>query len=74
MKYCRKCGVLYSDLLDACPKCGSMPGSEDSSNSSAPEAQKSTVRKQWIAIVIGIPALILLLYGAGYFIKSVFFH
>ena len=70
MKFCKKCGVLYSDLLDACPKCGSMPGSEEEQENSAPEAPKSTVRKQWIALVIGIPSLILLLYFAGYLLKS----
>ena len=70
MKYCKKCGVLYSDLLDACPKCGSMPGSAEEPDDSAPEAPKSTVRRQWIALVIGIPALILILYAAGYMLKS----
>ena len=70
MKYCKKCGVLYSSLLDACPKCGAMPGSAEESESTAPEAPKATVRRQWIALIIGIPALILILYLAGYLLKS----
>ncbi len=70
MKYCKKCGVLYSDLLDACPKCGSMPGSVNDSEVSSPEAPKSSVRRQWVALIIGIPSLILILYFAGYLLKS----
>ena len=62
MKYCKKCGVLYSDLLDVCPKCG--VETEDPNALPPKEAPKSVRVRQWIGIIIGIPALIAVLYAA----------
>ncbi len=57
MKYCKKCGVLYS--TDVCPKCGIIyPPKTDET---APTEKKS-VRRQWLALIIGIPAMIALIY------------
>lgn len=53
MKYCRKCGVLYSTSV--CPKCGILEPETEESNV---PADPSVVRKQWIGILIGIPMLI----------------
>lgn len=58
MKYCKKCGVLYT--TDVCPKCGVI--TPDPEQPVAP-ADKSTVRRQWIALLIAIPAAILLIMG-----------
>lgn len=59
MKYCKKCGVLYS--TDVCPKCGIIkPESADNARS----ADANTVKKQWIALIILIPSAILLIMGA----------
>ena len=69
MKYCKRCGVLYSDLLESCPKCGSMP---EGGNDAPTESDPKTVRKQWVAILVGIPLLILVLYLAGWLIRSGF--
>ena len=66
MKYCKKCGVLYT--TDVCPKCG-VVRPEDSEP--APEAEPKTVRKQWIALLIAIPAAILLIMGVLYILKSI---
>ncbi len=60
MKYCKKCGVLYSDLLDVCPKCG--VETEDPNALPPKEAPKSVRVRQWIGIVIGIPLMIGVLY------------
>ena len=63
MKYCKKCGVLYSSLLPQCPKCNPVVAEhEQAEEAPAPEAPRSVKRRQWIAIVIGIPALIFFLY------------
>jgi hypothetical protein len=58
MKYCKKCGVLYT--TDVCPKCGVIQPEASEPPDSAPP---KTVRRQWIALVIAIPAAILLITG-----------
>ena len=61
MKYCKKCGVLYSSILPQCPKCNTaLAGHEDKPE--APEAPRSVKIRQWVAIVVGVPALIFFLY------------
>lgn len=60
MKYCKKCGVLYDGSLPQCPKCNSLLIEHE--EPPAPEASKETKAKQWIGIVIGIPALVGFLY------------
>lgn len=60
MKYCKKCGVLYSGLLVQCPKCNT--ALEEYQEPAAPEAPKEVKTRQWIAICIGIPALIGFMY------------
>ncbi len=64
MKYCKKCGVLYT--TDVCPKCGiAVP---DDKEPSAP-ADPRSVRKQWIALILAIPTVILLIMGVIYLLK-----
>ena len=58
MKYCKKCGVLYT--TDVCPKCGVLKPEVTEPPEPAPQ---KTVRRQWIALVIAIPATILLILG-----------
>ena len=60
MKYCKKCGVLYSDLNACCPKCNG--ALEEHEESPAPEAEPRTRRRQWIALCVGIPAMIAVFY------------
>ena len=60
MKYCKKCGVLYSDLLEQCPKCNAVLN--DHEEPPAPEAPREVKVRQWIMICVGIPAFIGLLY------------
>lgn len=63
MKYCKRCGVLYSSLLERCPKCN--PAITEHTEPPAPEADKPTRLKQWIALCVGIPLMILVLYALG---------
>ena len=62
MKYCKKCGVLYSDLNACCPKCNTALTECEAAQESAPEADKRTRRRQWIALCVGIPGMILVFY------------
>ena len=66
MKYCKKCGVLYT--TDVCPKCGIVaPADSDPALAAAPK----TVRRQWIALVVAIPAAILFITGVLYLLKAI---
>lgn len=58
MKYCKQCGVLYT--TDVCPKCGVVTPEQQEQQT---VAEPKTVRRQWIALVIAIPAAILLITG-----------
>lgn len=58
MKYCKKCGVLYT--TDVCPKCGVIKPEGDTERE---PASAKEVRRQWIVLMIAIPAAILLILG-----------
>ena len=58
MKYCKKCGVLYT--TDVCPKCGI---TEPEKNPNVEKADPKIVKNQWIALIIAIPAAILMIMG-----------
>lgn len=58
MKYCKKCGVLYT--TDVCPKCGIVV---PETVHQPEKADAKTVKRQWIALLIAIPAAILLIMG-----------
>lgn len=66
MKYCKKCGILYASVLAACPKCGV----NDSDGAPEREAAAGEKRRNWISLIIGIPALIFILYLTGWLIKQ----
>ncbi len=65
MKYCKKCGVLYT--TDVCPKCGIVAPEDTASEE---KAELKTVRSQWIALIIAIPSAILLIMGVLYLLQS----
>ncbi len=58
MKYCKKCGVLYT--TDVCPKCGVIEPDQETPKT---PASANVIRRQWIALIIAIPAAILLITG-----------
>lgn len=62
MKYCKACGVLYS--TDVCPKCGIIEPPEE--ERTAPPAAPNRTKLQWLAIIIGIPAMIAVFYLTFY--------
>jgi uncharacterized membrane protein YvbJ len=67
MKYCKKCGVLYSGLLRACPKCG-VPLTDEAAE--PPKEPTRSVRvRQWIGICVGIPSLVGVLYLVIYYLS-----
>lgn len=67
MKYCKKCGVLYT--TDVCPKCGIvMPEPPETEQ---PPADRASVHRQWIAILIGVPAFILAIMLAAYLYRAI---
>ncbi len=70
MRYCRKCHIFYSSVLAACPKCG--VNEPENSPEPAPRADKKTVRRDWIIIIIGIPVLIAAVYLMVKLIKIIF--
>lgn len=62
MKYCKKCGVLYS--TGVCPKCGIETPAETDQKQAAEltEEEKKKQKRDWIALIIGIPAFIAVIY------------
>ncbi len=66
MKYCKTCGVLYT--TDVCPKCGVIRPEETEPQ---PAADPKHVKRQWIALIIAIPASILLIMGVLYLLKII---
>lgn len=63
MKYCKKCHILYSGYAAACPKCGADKAAAEAKDARAEsEPDKKTVRRDWLWLVIGIPALIVVMY------------
>lgn len=67
MKYCKKCGVLYT--TDVCPKCGVVVPDEQAGTENA---DPRTVRRQWIALLIAIPAAILLIMGVVHLLRTIY--
>ena len=68
MRYCKKCHILYSSFADACPKCGAL---RQKQAEPAPEEDGRAVRRDWLWLVLGIPALIAVMYLIVYLVKSV---
>lgn len=70
MRYCKKCHILYSSFADACPKCGTETAAvRAAAKEKQPEADKKTVRRDWLWLVIGIPVLIAVMYLIVYLVK-----
>lgn len=74
LKFCKSCGTLYDEARVECPKCAARALEPDydelTYNREMNEAEADRLRrKSWIQLIIGVPALIGVLYLAGYLIK-----
>lgn len=65
MRFCKTCGTLYGSDLPCCPKCNPVLEQKTEIEANAPQADEKQVRRQWIAIIIAIPTMILLTYLVG---------
>ncbi len=61
MKYCKKCGILYS--TDVCPGCG-VDVQEALDAEQPPDAppQRKKAGQQWLVLIVGVPVFIWLIY------------
>ncbi len=59
MKICPKCKTVYSSYAAACPRCGIQQPERPDDVAPAP---KERVRRDWIWILVGVPAFIGLIY------------
>lgn len=66
MKFCKKCGTLYASSLGVCPKCNPAIAEHAAQAADEPAAPVDPAqrKRQWIAICLGVPGLILFLYLA----------
>ena len=74
MKYCKKCGVTYSDAADKCPRCKlplePVPEGVIAHREDIPDDEYRRQRtRNWIGIAIGVPALFGLIYLFYYIMK-----
>lgn len=68
MRYCKRCGVLYAEGNACCPKCNA---ALDAMEQPKPPAAEKRVRvRQWIALCVGIPAMIAVFYLFFWLIRS----
>ena len=74
MKFCKQCGTLYDDSNVDCPRCTAKALEPDCDtlayDSTMDEEKAAKLRKKsWIQLIIGVPALIGVIYLAGYLLK-----
>ncbi|MBQ3108708.1 MAG: hypothetical protein IJP37_01450 [Clostridia bacterium] len=74
MKYCPRCGVLFSDAANECRRC-KIPlemvpdGVVMKEGDITPEELKEKKKKDWIAICIGVPVLFGIIFGIYFLMK-----
>ncbi|MCR5611816.1 MAG: hypothetical protein K6F68_08335 [Clostridiales bacterium] len=71
MKFCRKCRIFYSSQAAACPKCGVSYEAAKESEIAEGEADKRSVRRDWLWLAIGVPLFIGLIYLLIVLFKSI---
>ncbi len=70
MRYCKKCHVLYSSFAAACPKCGALTEKRgEPPDGGEPLDDARRVRRDWLWIAVGVPALIAVTYLIVYLVK-----
>lgn len=69
MKFCKKCGTLYDDKNMECPKCAA-EALEPAPPAEMTEAELTAARKRdWIWILIGVPAFMGFIYLIYYILR-----
>lgn len=74
MKYCKRCGVLFSDAANECRRC-KIPlemvpdGVMMKEGDITPEELKGKKKKDWIVLCIGVPVLFGIIFGIYYLMK-----
>ena len=71
MKHCKNCGTFYNSSLPCCPKCNPQLKQYDEEIKTAPKADSQKVKRQWIFLIIGIPALIGMYYLIGLLMRAI---
>lgn len=74
LKFCKTCGTLFDDDSTACPKCAAKALEQDGSDlaydKDMNKAEAKRLRRiSWLQLIIGVPALIGVIYLMGYLIK-----
>ncbi len=74
MPFCKTCGTFYPKSLGVCPKCNADEILLERREAVAPKEMKEEDagmlgRRSWLQLLIGVPALILFLYGMFYMIS-----
>ncbi|MBQ3552277.1 MAG: hypothetical protein IJA35_03860 [Clostridia bacterium] len=67
MKRCKKCGTVYSSICGECPKCFDPETFVEEEKDECGDTQK---RNSWIALIIGIPLFMIVIYALYYVIKT----
>ena len=60
--------MLYAEANACCPRCNAIP--DESAPEKAPTADRSVRARQWLALCVGIPAMIGAFYLFFWLIRS----
>lgn len=77
MKFCKQCGTLYDPDVSDCPRCTAndldyIGASDLATDNNMPEEEVRRQRKKnWIQLIIGVPAMIGFFYLVFYLFKII---
>lgn len=69
MKFCKKCGTLYDEKQMECPKCAVAELEPEPPAEMSDEELKAARKRDWIRILIGVPAFMGLIYLIYYLLR-----
>ncbi|MDL2235551.1 hypothetical protein LJC07_05265 [Christensenellaceae bacterium OttesenSCG-928-L17] len=78
MPFCKQCGSYYTKSLGVCPRCNAGEKMEeylqaqaldDAAREAESEPKSNMLRRRWVSLIIGVPALIAFLYLMAYIVK-----
>lgn len=72
MKRCPCCGVTFTDEPETCPKCNCYLDATSPDEEVMRTAEYKAKRKRdWIWIIVGVPAMLALIYGAYWLLQTI---